>query len=196
MGHARVVAADREQRRQRFGRVLVVVDHQDLRRDVRCAGGPAVGCAGASDRALDRPACGPRTRCPGPRPGAVRGHRAAVHLDDPLDERQADAEAAARASAGAIGLPEHVEHARQHLGMDADAGVADADHRLVALAARTRSKSAGRARCTSRCCSAGWRTPARAACDRRCTKIGFAGGVTAIDWPPVRAAARWFRPRR
>ena len=70
-------------------------------------------------------------------PIAVRGDRAAVHFDDALDERQPDAEAAARSAAGAIGLAEHVEHARQHLRMNADAGVADAHDGVAALAGRT-----------------------------------------------------------
>ena len=81
---------------------------------------------------------------PRPRPSLCAVDGAAVHLDDPFHERQADAEAAARASAGAIGLPEHVEHARQHLGMDAHAGVLHAHHGLVAFAAdRDRDRLAG-----------------------------------------------------
>ena len=72
---------------------------------------------------------------PRPRPSLCAVDRAAVHFDDPLHEREADAEAAARAPAGAIGLAEHVEHPRQHLRVDAHAGVRDADHGLVAVAA-------------------------------------------------------------
>ncbi len=68
--------------------------------------------------------------------GAVAGgvHRAAVHLDQPLDQRQADAQAALRAFARAVGLREQVEHARQHVGRQADARVLHHDHRVVAIA--------------------------------------------------------------
>ena len=57
-----------------------------------------------------------------------------MHLHDSLDDRQADAEAATRAPAGAIGLAEHVEDTRQHFRMDAHAAVPDAHHGVAALA--------------------------------------------------------------
>ena len=56
---------------------------------------------------------------------AVGRDRAAVQLDQVLDEREAEAEAAVRARAGAVGLPEPLEDVRQHRGRDALAGVAD-----------------------------------------------------------------------
>ena len=56
--------------------------------------------------------------------GAARRDAAAVHLDQAAHQRQADAQAALRAAVARIGLHEHVEHARQRLGGNADAGVA------------------------------------------------------------------------
>ena len=64
---------------------------------------------------------------------ALRLDGAAVHLDQPLHQRQADAQPALRALQRPVHLGEHVEDAGQHLGRDADAGVPDPDHRLLAV---------------------------------------------------------------
>ena len=78
-------------------------------------------------------ATGRRTVNSLPRPGPVAGglDRAAVHLDQPLHQRQPDAQAALRAVERAIDLREEVEHLGQHLRGNADAGVAHAEHRLL-----------------------------------------------------------------
>ena len=53
--------------------------------------------------------------------------RAAVQLDDVADDRQAQAEAAGLARRAGVGLAEPLEHERQELRLNADAGVADDD---------------------------------------------------------------------
>ena len=58
---------------------------------------------------------------------------AAVHLDQSLHQRQADAESALGALQGTVHLREHVEDAGQHLCRNADAGVLDPDQHMVAL---------------------------------------------------------------
>ena len=56
---------------------------------------------------------------------AVGFHRAAVHFDEPLHERQANSQANLGSFHRAIDLREHVEDAIEHLGGDADAGIGD-----------------------------------------------------------------------
>ena len=51
-----------------------------------------------------------------------------MHLDQALHQRQPDAEPAVGARGAAIHLGEQVEHARQRIGGDADAGIADREH--------------------------------------------------------------------
>ena len=53
--------------------------------------------------------------------------RAAVHLDDVTHDRQAQAEASGLARHAALGLAEPIEHKRQEVVADPDAGVADHD---------------------------------------------------------------------
>ena len=65
----------------------------------------------------------------------VRLHSSAMHRDELLHQRQPDAEAALRAIHRDIALREQVEHAREHLGRDSDAGIAHADGNISALAA-------------------------------------------------------------
>src|SRR2546430_15984608 len=50
-----------------------------------------------------------------------------VELDQPLDEREPDAEAALATIEAALALHEELEHARQELGVDAAAVVLDRD---------------------------------------------------------------------
>ena len=59
-----------------------------------------------------------------------------------MNERQADAQPAFGAVERTVELGEQVEDARQHLRGDADAGVADAEDRLVALALHRQGRSA------------------------------------------------------
>ena len=64
----------------------------------------------------------------------MRGDGSAVHLDEALHQREPDAEPARGAATRPVGLHEHVEDARQHLGRDADAGIAHRDDHVVVLA--------------------------------------------------------------
>ena len=68
-----------------------------------------------------------------PRPGpSLRASTVpAVHLGQPLHEREADAEAALRAPAVWLDLHEEVEHAGELRRIDADPGVAHADRHAV-----------------------------------------------------------------
>ena len=59
--------------------------------------------------------------------GASRHHGSAVQLDQVLDDRETEAEAAVLARGRMVGLPEAVESMRQELGFDADPGIGDAD---------------------------------------------------------------------
>ena len=59
---------------------------------------------------------------------------AAVHLDQALDQREADAQAALRPFERPIYLGKHLEDPRQHVGRDADAGIAHAHHGVASLA--------------------------------------------------------------
>jgi hypothetical protein len=59
----------------------------------------------------------------GIRPVASRFDAAAVHLDQPLDDREPDAEAAAALVERCVELREHLEHAAQHVPRQADAVV-------------------------------------------------------------------------
>ena len=103
---------------------------------------PAPGCAAVAAAATGR-----RTTnsLPLPGPSLCASTRAAVHLDQPLHQRQADAQPALRALQGAVDLGEHLEDAGQHLGRDADAGVPDPDHAPARPPAR-RSARCGRPR--------------------------------------------------
>ena len=65
---------------------------------------------------------------------ALGGDAPAVHLDELLDERQADAEPAFGAGHRPVPLGEEVEDAGQQLGRDAHARVPDLDDDVVALA--------------------------------------------------------------
>ena len=112
---------------QALGGVDVVVDDQDAAgRPARAARrrGPAPGRRGGPVAGRGR-----RTTnsLPWPGPSLCGLDRPAVHLDQPPHERQADAQPALRPVERAVRLREQVEHARQHVRRDADAGVADAD---------------------------------------------------------------------
>ena len=112
----------------------VVVDDEDAGalRERRAAASPAGSTSG-------RPAP-PGGQADGelaPLAGALaRGRDApAVHLDELLDERQADPEPALGAGQRAVPLGEEVEDAGQQLGRDADARVPDLDDDVRPLAA-------------------------------------------------------------
>ena len=68
---------------------------------------------------------------PLPGPSLSAAMRAAVHLDELLDDRQPDAEPALGAGERAVPLGEELEHLGELLGRDADAPVPDADDDLV-----------------------------------------------------------------
>ena len=68
-----------------------------------------------------------------PQPLAADRHRAAVQLDQAFDQRQADAQPALRTIERGIDLGEHLEDIGELAGGDADAGILDPDHHLLAL---------------------------------------------------------------
>jgi hypothetical protein len=63
-------------------------------------------------------------------------HGAAVQLHQTLDQRQSDAEAAAGAFLGTLGLNERLEDPRQELGSDPRSGVFDAENHVIPVAPR------------------------------------------------------------
>jgi hypothetical protein len=58
-------------------------------------------------------------------PGAVDDDAATVQIDEALGRRQPGAVAAVGPAQGVRRLREHLEHAREHLRLDADAPVPD-----------------------------------------------------------------------
>src|SRR5690606_3380950 len=62
---------------------------------------------------------------------AVSLDRAAVQLDEPLGEREPEAEPMARLAGSLLSLHEHLEDSRQDRCIDADAAVGDAHASLV-----------------------------------------------------------------
>ena len=117
----------------RAGRVPVVVHHQDAPpRAGRASAPPRPAHGGrASGRTLEHGQPDGERAALVP-PGALGRDRAAVHLDQPLDQRQPDAEAAGGPLDAPVHLGEHVEDAAQRLGRDADPVVADGDDDLLA----------------------------------------------------------------
>ncbi len=77
-----------------------------------------------------------RERAAVSRARARRVHAAAVQLGDASDQGEAEPQAARAAVGPALALGEEIEDARQHLGRDPDAGVADAQDRFAALRAQ------------------------------------------------------------
>ena len=69
-----------------------------------------------------------------PRAVAPRFDDAAVHVGEPRDEREANAQAAFGTIERRVRLHEKVEDTRQHVGADADARVPHADDRVWTLA--------------------------------------------------------------
>ena len=125
-----LVAVELEEHAKGLPRVGVVFDESDpprrtrgrrLRRDAPRDGGGERGKADREDA--------PRARA-----GALRVHGTAVKLDEPLDQGQADPEAAAAAIQGALALDEQVEDAREELGTYAHAAVLHPKHRPGSLA--------------------------------------------------------------
>ena len=76
------------------------------------------------------------------RPVAAGLDAPAVQLDQPLDQRQADAEPALRPHQRRFRLREHLEDARQHLGGDADAVVLDRHDHVAPLPLGTQPDAA------------------------------------------------------
>ncbi len=61
----------------------------------------------------------------------MRLNAAAMHLDQPLDQGQSDAQSAVRAVERALGLREEIEYSRQQVARDPDAGITHAQDDLV-----------------------------------------------------------------
>ena len=79
---------------------------------------------------------------------ARRGHRALMQLDQVPDEGQPDAEAAARAIDGFVGLHIHIEDVGQQRRRDAEARVRDAQHGVGAVDAEPHLDAAAGRACT------------------------------------------------
>src|SRR5438552_4460459 len=129
-GLVNLVAVELEEHAKGLPRVGVVLDESDpprrtrgrrRRRDAPRDGGGERGKADRED-------------APGARAGALRVHGTAVKLDEPLDQGQADPEAAAAAIQGALALDEPVEDAREEHGTYAHAAVLHPKHRPGSLA--------------------------------------------------------------
>ena len=123
-----LVAVQLEQQAQALARVVVVLDDEDPRRTKRGRRGQLCGrCRrGASGQADDELATEPFSR-------AERLDRAAMQLDQPPDEGQAEAEAVGARVARSAPSNEQIEDLRQQGGRDPAAGIADAQHRLRAV---------------------------------------------------------------
>ena len=123
-GHSR--AGVFENHAQHFARVGIVVDDQHAR-----AGEPRLLCLGRCRRIGFRAARGsrqPHGECRAlADAGALGVHRAAVHADQIVDDRQTQPEAAVRARRAAVALTEALEHVRQKAGIDAASGIGDDD---------------------------------------------------------------------
>ena len=135
VGDAGEMPAHFEQRRQCVGSVDVVVHHQHPQARVRAALGPGRRIMGKHGRRIKhqqrQPHCESATATDSV---AASADGAAVQLDQPPHQRQADAQAALRAFHVAPDLGEHLEHRRQRRGRNSDPGVADGNRHLVALA--------------------------------------------------------------
>src|SRR5207249_11402196 len=83
-----------------------------------------------------------RERRPLPLALALDLDRAAVQLDDVVDDREPETQAAVRARVRAVGLPEGLEDVRQELGRDPLALVADGDDRLPVAAGEPQDDAA------------------------------------------------------
>src|SRR5215472_4943488 len=100
--------------------VLVVIDYQDSARWRRGGRILAIGCTGG----LHRGQVHCHSRSP-TYPGAVRAYGSAVQVDELLHHGEPDAEASLRAIQGAPTLYEEIKHARQQVGRNPAAAVAD-----------------------------------------------------------------------
>ena len=107
--------------------------------------GPPIGAATASRRRRRRQRQANDELAALADAGAVRADPAAVHLDQRLRQRQADAQAALRAVERRLRPGRTSRRCGQLRGGDADAGVAHAHHRVAALALdRERDPAAAR----------------------------------------------------
>jgi len=68
-----------------------------------------------------------------PRPGAARGQRTLMEIDDSLRDGEPESESAVFARDGSAALFKRIENSRHHLGLDADAVIGDFDHNVMRL---------------------------------------------------------------
>ena len=101
-----------------------------------------------------------------------------MEFDKTANEGKTDAQAALRAIQTPIDLGEQLEDAGQHLGRDADAGIAHRDDDATARRPSPSPRLRRPARCTSRRCSAGSRRPEPGGRDRLGVTIGSDGSLT------------------
>ena len=113
--------------------------------------------------------------------------RAAMRLDELAGQRQAEAERRLAATPASATPVEAVEHARQVLGGDARAIVADADHRLLLVAVGGRARSGPCGRCRRSRCGAHAR-PIRGAAGRRRRRCPADGEISASSFCAFSAA--------
>ena len=67
---------------------------------------------------------------------------AAMHLDEPFDQGQTNAESALRLLVTSIGLVKHVEQVGKMIGSDTDAVVGDPQDYVIGLAVGTKADAA------------------------------------------------------
>ena len=128
------MAEARHEEAQHLGRIDVVIDDLDAQRP------PGAGRGGF------RFVRGDPCRRGGGKPdfhfgalahaGAAHVDPAVVHFNQPVCERQADAQTAGRSIENVPFLVKHLEQVRERLGRDADPGVADAQYRVTAFHVR------------------------------------------------------------
>src|SRR5947209_7888972 len=87
---------------------------------------PSLGSFGGGEKQRQHDA----DRRPLPLSRALGAHRAAVKLDQPLDDRQPQSQSAPAASERSVALTEALKHVRHQLRLNPDAGVLDREHRL------------------------------------------------------------------
>ena len=125
-----------------FGRVGIVLHDQDARTCLRPAG---VSSSGLSFTGSSRIGSETSNSLPVPRPSLRASTLPPCIVTSCLTSVKPDTEAALRAIHRDVALREKIEHARKHLGRDADAGIAHANRHVGALAPY-RKPRCGRAR--------------------------------------------------
>ena len=141
-GLEKIVARVLEDHPQRLTRVCIVLDQENPLSGGRAHGGAGRGTATAAGPGRARQAHGEDAA--EAFAVAARLDRPAVHLDDAPHDRKTDAEPAARPVAALDALLKEIEHARQHVRCNADAGILYAQNGVTAFGERANSDLPGR----------------------------------------------------